>query len=79
LGNLVVRLARDWGLAVLLIEHDVGMVLRTCDRVEALNFGQSLASGTPTEIAANQDVIDAYLGTAHADAHRAAASAEESS
>jgi ABC-type branched-subunit amino acid transport system ATPase component/branched-subunit amino acid ABC-type transport system permease component len=80
LGNLVVRLAHDWGLAVLLIEHDVGMVLRTCDRVEALDFGRTIASGTPREIAENAEVIEAYLGSTHAELNRAAAmTIEESS
>ena len=54
LGNLIVRLAKEWGIAVLLIEHDVGLVLRVCDRVEALDFGRSIASGTPAQIAATR-------------------------
>lgn len=54
----------DQGLTVLLIEHNVGMVLETCNRVVVLNFGEVLASGDPDEIAANPAVIEAYLGSA---------------
>ncbi|HEU4514914.1 MAG TPA: branched-chain amino acid ABC transporter ATP-binding protein/permease [Nocardioidaceae bacterium] len=67
LSELIRSLARD-GLTILFIEHNVGMVLETCDRIVVLNFGQVLATGTPAEIAANQAVIDAYLGSAEKDA-----------
>jgi branched-chain amino acid transport system permease protein len=66
LSELIRSLARD-GLTILFIEHNVGMVLGTCDRIVVLNFGEVLATGTPDEIASNQAVIDAYLGSADRD------------
>ena len=50
------------GLTVVLVEHDVQLVLRVCDTVSVLDFGQVLASGTPDEIQRNPAVIAAYLG-----------------
>jgi sulfate-transporting ATPase len=63
LSALVRRLARDWGMSVLLIEHDVAMVLSVCDRIHVLNFGKTIASGLPDEIRHNEAVLEAYLGT----------------
>jgi sulfate-transporting ATPase len=57
------KLAGERGVAVLLVEHNVDMVLQTCDRILALDFGQTIGEGTPAEIRTNQAVIAAYLGT----------------
>jgi sulfate-transporting ATPase len=56
------RLAEERGLGILLIEHDVSMVMRTCDRVVALNFGEEIITGTPAEVRAHPVVISSYLG-----------------
>jgi branched-chain amino acid transport system ATP-binding protein len=61
LGNLLVDLARD-GLAILLVEHDVELVMRVCERIHVLDFGVKIAEGTPAEIQANARVQAAYLG-----------------
>jgi branched-chain amino acid transport system ATP-binding protein len=50
------------GITLLIVEHDVGLVLKICDWIYVLDFGRLLAQGTPAEIAANQAVKDAYLG-----------------
>jgi ABC-type branched-subunit amino acid transport system ATPase component/branched-subunit amino acid ABC-type transport system permease component len=67
LSDIIRRLADDLGIAVLLIEHNVDMVLRTCDQIVALNFGEMIGRGTPGEIRKNPAVVAAYLGAADGD------------
>ncbi len=54
-----------YGTTVVLIEHDMGVVMDLSDRVVVLDYGKKIGDGTPDEVRANQDVIDAYLGVAH--------------
>lgn len=51
-----------FGIAILLIEHDMSLVMNVCERIQVISFGQTIASGLPNEIANNQEVIEAYLG-----------------
>ena len=62
LGSLLHQLARG-GLAVLLVEHDMPLVMDTCTKINVLDFGRVIAHGTPTEIQTNPSVQRAYLGT----------------
>jgi sulfate-transporting ATPase len=63
LRALLRRLAEEWGLAVLLIEHDVDLVMTVSDRVLAMDFGKVIATGTPAEIRRHPDVVRSYLGS----------------
>ena len=54
----------DLGITVLMVEHDMTLVSRVSDRVLAMNQGEVLALGTPSEVQAHAGVIEAYLGTA---------------
>lgn len=64
LAALVRRLATQWGIGILLVEHDMSFVMSVCDVVCVMDFGQKIAEGTPQEIRRSDRVIAAYLGDA---------------
>ncbi len=55
----------EFGTTICLIEHDMGVVMDIADRVVVLDYGRKIGDGTPSEVRANQEVIDAYLGVSH--------------
>jgi branched-chain amino acid transport system ATP-binding protein len=62
LMDFILKIRDKFNIAVLLIEHHMQVVMGICSRLYVLDYGRTIANGTPAEIRRNKKVIDAYLG-----------------
>jgi branched-chain amino acid transport system ATP-binding protein len=61
-GVELIRKIRNAGITIIIVEHIMQVIMNICDRILCINHGQEITRGTPSEVANNQAVIEAYLG-----------------
>ena len=66
MSRFILDIRDEFGVTCVLIEHDMGVVMDISDRVVVLDYGRKIADGPPHDVRTNQEVIEAYLGVAHA-------------
>ena len=81
MARFVLDIQDELGIAMILVEHDMGLVMDIADRVMVVDFGKKIAEGEPGEVQRNPDVVRAYLGEEFqsAELQEAAAEASEAS
>ncbi len=62
MARFILDIREELGIAMILVEHDMGLVMDIADRILVLDFGQVIGQGTPTEVQNNPNVVKAYLG-----------------
>jgi branched-chain amino acid transport system ATP-binding protein len=58
----LIKAMRDRGVTIIIVEHIMKVIMTISDRIHAINYGQTIAEGSPEEVASNKEVIEAYLG-----------------